>query len=293
MGLAFWRNKTAKIRCCAYLRSDLVVLANQHQQLFEAPVSSIEQWPEAFATLCKEAQINGSHQVVFVLGSQYFQQFQVEKPNVSEEELAGAVPWTIKDMVAEPVLDLVVDYYQAPVAPMATEKLNVVSVKRSIVQQVVEIATRQDITVEGITIESLAAVNLLEVNDRCQLLLWQPKGGDLELTVVRQGQVCFSRQLRAFSSLGKMQEIEFTQTFFDSLSLELQRSIDYISATLKLPEVNVIKLAIPSRFCDEIAKQLQQNLGPKVSLLELSAIDDSQFFYQMPAIGGLQEGGLS
>ncbi|GDY26467.1 MSHA biogenesis protein MshI [Agarivorans sp. Toyoura001] len=293
MGLAFWRRNTAKTRCSAYLRSDLVVLADHQQQTFEKSVSSIEQWPEALASLCKEAQLGADHQIVFVLGNAHYQQFQVEKPKVADEELAGAVPWTIKDMVAEQVLDLAVDYYEAPAAPMASEKLNVVCVRKPIIQQLVNMANQQDLTIEGITIESLAAINFLEANERCQMLLWQPKGGDLELIVVRQGQVSFTRQLRAFSALGQMQEIEFTQSFFDSLSLELQRSIDYISATLKLPEVSVIQLAIPSRFCDEIARQLQQNLTPKVNLLELSSIESSEYYYHLPALAALQEGVLS
>ncbi|WP_221075952.1 hypothetical protein [Agarivorans aestuarii] len=293
MGLAFWRRKTAKTRCSAYLRPDFLVLANQNEQIFEQAIDSIEQWPAAFAGLCKEAKLSSDHQIVFVLGSQHYQQFQVEKPNVPDEELAGAVPWTIKDMVAEQIPDLAIDYYQAPTTPMASEKLNVVCVRKQIIQQLVQLAQQQDIQLEGITIETLAAVNLLENNDRCQMLLWQPKAGDLELIVVRQGQVCFSRQLRAFSGLGKMQEIEFTQTFFDSLSLELQRSIDYISATLKLPDVSHIQLAIPSRFCDEIAQQLQQNLTPNVALLDMSAIESSDQYYKIPALAGLQEGVLS
>ncbi|WP_432468928.1 hypothetical protein [Agarivorans sp. Z349TD_8] len=293
MDLAFWRSKKSKLCSSAYMRSDLVVVANQQQQIFEKAVTSIEQWPEVFASLCKEAGIGNEHQIVFVLGNQHYQQFQVEKPNVAQEELADAVPWTIKDMVAEPVQELVVDYYQIPVAPMTAEKLNVVCVSKPIIRQLVALAKEQGLKLQGITIESIATANLLEANERCQMLLWQAKGRDLELSVVRQGQICFSRQLRAFSSLGRMQEIEFTQNFFDSLSLELQRSIDYISATLKLPEVSLIQLAIPSRFCDEIAVQLQHNLGPKVNLLSLDAIGESEHYYRLPVLGGLDAGVLS
>ncbi|WP_427980879.1 hypothetical protein [Agarivorans sp.] len=293
MSLAFWRRNTATSRCCAYLQPEVLVVANSQQQIFELALTSAEQWSKAFASLSQQAKLGSDQQIVFILGKQYYQQFQVDKPQVANEELQGAVPWTIKDMVTEPLSDLAIDYYAAPSNPMAGEKLTVVCVRKSIIQQLVTLAQQHDITIEGITIESLAVVNFMEQSERCQMLLWQAKGGDLELIVARQGQVCFSRQLRAFSALGKMQEIEFTQNFFDSLSLELQRSIDYISATLKLPEVSAIQLAIPSRFCDTIAQQLQQNLSPKVGLLEVPLLDSSEQYYQLPALAGLQPGVLS
>lgn len=290
MKLPFGKRKTGTTRASVYIRPQLVQIITSHKpdRLFEQAVNSQDEWASAIEALAKQARLELQGDIVVILSSQLYQQLQVEKPSVPDEELASAVPWAIKDMVAEPVTDLVVDYYDAPTPPMGGAKLNVVCVRRPLIQRLVDCFQQNGWALTGITTESLAVASAEAPSEHCQMLVWQVTGSELELLVLKDGQIFFSRHLRAFSRIAQLQEIEFSQDYFDSLSLELQRSIDFITASLKQPDVSQIHLSLPTRFGDRIVELLQANLSAKVSLLEHAHISDPEQFDHLPLLGALQ-----
>lgn len=231
------------------------------------PVAHAGEWGTALAGLLEPLQLQGAR-VQVVLSPGLYQVLQVEKPNVPEEELPGALPWAVKDFVSEPVLQLALDYFELRSNPAAAPRLAVVAVPKSRVVQIAE-AVNAKAQLESIVTEELALADLLGVSETVQLLLFQPARQEPQLLVVHRGQLCFTRALRGFSRLTEGQvEVEL----LDSLALELQRSLDYLTSQLKLPEAAQLWVACEGADLGTLVRHLDQQFAIKVQALANPAV---------------------
>lgn len=231
------------------------------------PCAGPQEWASAIpALLARHAP--GQRKVHLVLSSEFYQQVQIDKPAVPEEELAGALPWAIKDYVSEPVMQLSLDYVDLPTPPAGRPRINVIAVPRSRVQQWAD-AVNQVARLETITTDELALSALFEADGAVRFLLWQPTGQELQLLVFHRGGLCFSRVLRGFKGLASagLEPMEL-----DSLALELQRSLDYLQGQLKLPECATLQLALTSPGLGALVGHLEQSFGFAVSAMANKAI---------------------
>lgn len=93
------------------------------------------------------------------LAASLYQQIQIDKPAVPDAEMAGALPWAIKDYVSEPVLQLAMDYVDLPTPPAGRPRINVICLPKSRVQQLADaingIATLQSIISDELALTSL------------------------------------------------------------------------------------------------------------------------------------------
>jgi MSHA biogenesis protein MshI len=203
------------------------------------------------------------------LAASLYQQIQIDKPAVPDAEMAGALPWAIKDFVNEPVLQLAMDYVDLPTPPAGRPRINVICVPKSRVQQLAD-AVNGVATLEAIVSDELAMTALYEADQTVRMLLWQPRGQELQLLVFYRGGLCFSRPLRGFVSLTGAHEPD--QGMLDGLTLEIQRSLDYLAGQLKLPEPGQMQLAIGSPFIGTLVRHLEQAFGFPVSAMANKAV---------------------
>ncbi|MBP8127727.1 MAG: MSHA biogenesis protein MshI, partial [Aeromonadaceae bacterium] len=105
-----------------------------------------------------------------------------------------------------------------------------------------------------------------------QLLLYQVPGQDVAVLAVYRGQLCFSRQLRGFAQLAEHAVGNVTPDLLDNLSLEIQRSLDYLVAQLKLPEAAQLHVAIAAPDLGGLVRHLAGNFSMPVSALANPAI---------------------
>lgn len=161
------------------------------------------------------------------------------------------------------------DYVDLPTPPAGRPRINVICVPKARVQQLAD-AVNQVATLEAIVSDELAMTALYEPDQTVRMLLWQPKGQDLQLLVFHQGGLCFSRQLRGFTALAG--EHEPDAMLLDSLALEIQRSLDYLAGQLKLPELGQMQLAIASPFIGTLVRHMEQTFGFAVSAMANKAI---------------------
>ncbi|MCE2596029.1 biogenesis protein MshI [Motilimonas cestriensis] len=260
-----WQTK-ASHSIGVYFRPDMiaVVVMNKSglQQLHTKPITSSELWPQALAEIVSKNQLKKGR-VYGVLSQHFYQQLQIERPNVADDELTQSLPFAIKELVSEPLHELVLDYYQVPAVPMMAERLNVIYSQKSVIKRVVKSVAEAGLTLEHIGIEELALANLLTAQAETQMLIYQHSADDVRISVVRDNALYFSRHLRGFQSL--CQQAQQMDTFLlEGLGLELQRSLDYVVAQLKIADVNRIKLSLPSPYANEIAEQIGETLGRKV-----------------------------
>ena len=231
-------------------------------------INSPQEWPLAVNELFTRHGLAKSR-VRVALAAPLYQQIQIDKPAVPDAEMAGALPWAIKDYVNEPVLQLAMDYVDLPTPPAGRPRINVICLPKSRVQQLAE-AINGIATLQSIISDELALTSLYEADETVRMLLWQPKGQDLQLLVFHQGGLCFSRQLRGFASLTGEQEPD--SMLLDSLALEIQRSFDYLVGQLKLPEIGQMQLAVASPFIGTLVRHMEHTFGLAVSAMANKAV---------------------
>ncbi|WP_421183336.1 MSHA biogenesis protein MshI [Aeromonas enteropelogenes] len=232
-------------------------------------INGPHEWGQAVNELFSRHGLAKS-KVRVALAASLYQQIQIDKPAVPEAEMAGALPWAIKDYVSEPVLQLAMDYVDLPTPPAGQPRINVICLPKSRVQQVAE-AINGVATLDAIVSDELALTSLYEADKAVRMLLWQPRGQDLQLLVFHQGGLCFSRQLRGFGALtGELEEPD--ALLLDTLALEIQRSLDYLTGQLKLPELGQMQLAIASSFIGTLVRHMEQTFGMAVSAMANKAV---------------------
>ncbi|ABO91899.1 MULTISPECIES: hypothetical protein [Aeromonas] len=265
-----FRRSTPSRQVGLLLASDRIMLASLGNPPVFATraINGPQEWPLAMSELFSRHGLAKS-KVRVALAATLYQQVQIDKPAVPEAEMAGALPWAIKDYVNEPVLQLAMDYVDLPTPPAGRPRINVICVPKARVQQLAD-AVNSIASLDAIVSDELAMTALYEADNTVRMLLWQPRGQDLQLLVFHQGGLCFSRQLRGFTALTG--EHEPDSMLLDSLALEIQRSLDYLAGQLKLPELGQMQLAIASSFIGTLVRHMEQTFGFAVSAMANKAV---------------------
>ncbi|NQZ81755.1 MAG: hypothetical protein HRT52_12135 [Colwellia sp.] len=219
------------------------------------------------STLKSEYQLEGVCQVV--LSSGQYQIIQVDKPNVPESEILGALKWQIKDLVPYSPENMMLDYFDGPTLVGAAEKINVVCAEFSVLKEIVDRLDKEDLTVNMITTAEFAFAKLLPIQSSPCLLVCQREDEDVLLLIVQEGRVYFHRRLRGYAQISIKSEDELAMTVIDPLSLEIQRSIDYFERQLKQAPIKSIKVIIPIVNEGFLARKLAENTHIPVELLSM------------------------
>lgn len=193
---------------------------------------------------------------------------QVERPNVPEEEINSALKWQIKDLVNVPPEKMLLDYFDGPTFA-GVKKVNVVCVSKSEVSDLVNDLFSYDLKVVAITTEEFAFASLLPIENHATLMVCQQPGEEINLLIVKEGQVFFTRRLRGFSTIDTQSQNELMLGVIDSLSLEIQRSTDYFERQLKQAPIKNIQVLLPIENEAFIAEKLAENTNVDVQLLSM------------------------
>lgn len=271
-----------------YLGDKQIVICYQQEGkltlLAKKELNSESQWSEVFTSLVDKYTLLGN-QVSVVLGREFYQTFDIDKPKVDESELLASLPFTIKDLVSESVFDLVVDYYDMPFQQRKGDLITVICLPKQRVLRIRDMILGAGCQLKGITIEELALVQLLGEHSEANVLLSQ-QNNELVLTVVKEGQLYFTHRVRGFNELLVLPLEEAESALLDGLSLEIQRALDYISSQLRINTIGVLYLAL---VCPDI-KQLSEKLGSYLARNVQPYGEDEQYdFLSIIAYGGLTE----
>lgn len=254
-----WFSKKVQSEISLYLGNKQIAICHLKEGrsvlLAKKIVSSESEWAHVFNTIVSEHKLQGCL-VSVVLGREYYQTFDIEKPKVEESELLASLPFSIKDLVSESVFDLVVDYYDMPFQQRKGEQITVICLPKTRVLNVRDLILAASLQLKGITIEELALTALLGVHDEANILLSQ-QDNELVLTVVKGGQLYFTHRLRGFNELLMLPLSDVESALLDGLSLEIQRALDYINSQLRINAIGVLYLAV---VCSDITL-LSEKLG--------------------------------
>ena len=266
------RGKAAARKVALTLSHDSVMLVRLHPEplFLRETCHGQGDWARVIALLLEKAEAHGA-QVRVILNAALVNQLQIEKPSVPENEMAGALPWAIKDLVSEPVTQLVCDYVDMPFNPTAKPRVTVICLMRNRMQLIAE-AVNAKAQLQDVTTEEFALVELVGRSQRMELFLYRLPGQELSLMAVCEGQLCFSRQLRGFSMNGIGRGKSWPTEKFDELTLQIQRSLDYLAAQLKLGDAAQLYVAVSSPLLGSLVSHLTENFSFPVTAMANGAV---------------------
>ena len=233
--------------------------------------------------------VSGSGYIV--LSNAHYHSVQIDKPDIPEEELHSALKWLVKDIVPISPDDMIVDYSDSPIIVAGRHKINVVCSQLSLLKKVTESFKQNQLQLNGIITDEFAFANLVEKSESPTLMLCQQPFEDVFLLIIVNGEIYLSRRLRGFNELGSFSREQLEQRVCDSLSVELQKSIDYFERQLKQKPITKIQVVLPVAHEEFIVERLSQNTLVEVSSLKLPEVfaDKRQC---AASIGGIVEGQL-
>lgn len=210
-----------------------------------------------------------------VLAPKSYQLLLVEAPDVEVAELAEALRWRIKDMVAYDVSDAVIDYF--PLAEDAyhgrSRMLYVAAMERARGEALSAQVSACGLVLEKIEIPEIALLRLhrhtVIEGAGCALLGLQSPVSLINL--VADGDLYLTRQVDTPKGL-LAADADDVESRAGSLILDIQRSLDYYESQLGKPPC--IKLLVAPLQAGEtpLLGQLRYNLALEVQLLDLGEL---------------------
>ncbi|MFT5976583.1 MAG: MSHA biogenesis protein MshI [Gammaproteobacteria bacterium] len=198
----------------------------------EAQARALQEWVQS-----KDLQ---KCSCVCLMSTDDFNIHQVERPKVEDAELIPALTWRIKDLITYDVGSAVVDFYPMPISHKNnTQQVSVVTAQDSTVAAYVECIKSSGLKLVAIDVPSLAGSNLTKVQQAtgqtlAVLSLTEFSG---YLNIFHDTDLYVSRDFKiGTSKLAQVtDEDEWT---YDSLLLEIQRSMDYFESYYGLGSVS-------------------------------------------------------
>lgn len=235
----------------------------------EAPIGS---WPQALASWVSDNKIGNAYCGV-AIASQLHSIFQIEKPSVKPAEIHKALTWPVKEMAGSDSPELVFDFFEPPVQSSGADNLNVVAFPKAELEKIINAVLNAGLSLKSVVPEELAICDLVD-SDEAVMTMLQRAGDEIQLTIVQQGKLYFSRSLKGFENLGSFSIDELQMGVMDSLTVQIQRSMDYFESQLRQAPIRKIFMNIESANSQAIADQIKELM--RVEVLPFNAKISSQ-----------------
>ncbi len=219
--------------------------------------------------LVKEYELDKS-QVSYLLEQHDHQHIQIEKPKVPPAELKEASRWALQDLINAPVEDLTIDLVDIPNEHSSDDENDFAYVFYANNNRIAEISnTLIDANVNLQTIEARVMAqrniaNLLAKPDEGEAVLSFSSAGVL-ITFTYQGEVCNARFIEM--------QMERSDTFFEKLALEIQRSLDGFEAKFRHVFIRRLYVA-PFSIREQLCEHLKDSIYTDVEMFDLDSLLD-------------------
>ncbi|OAJ94669.1 hypothetical protein [Vibrio bivalvicida] len=222
-------------------------------------------WQEALMAALHDAKVSDIALKV-VLAANIYQTFQIDKPNVPQEELKIALPFLVKDLISEKITEIVADSSSLSI----NNKLQVYVVQRSMVVDLYQSLKALNIELAGVLVEDEIWGH--SASDMTSFLLLQrSKQGQFRISAFVDAQCAFQRTIRGV--VAPLTGVASSALQLDSLALELQRSIDYLTSQLRGASLHQLQVCCDEEQQQDLIRDLGESLSVKVSALSEPALE--------------------
>lgn len=194
----------------------------------------------------------------------WYQILQIDRPAVEASEITAALSWSVKELTGSDK-EMAIEYTDLPVPLAGNTRINVFALPKDDVARVSEALFNAGLVLEQITVEELATSELVPVQPDPVLTLVQEAGEEICLNIIKDGQLYFSRRLKGFENLGSFSEDELNMGIGESLSVQIQRSMDFYESQLRQAPVRRIMMRLDTPHRNALASQIEQVVSASVN----------------------------
>jgi MSHA biogenesis protein MshI len=209
-----------------------------------------------------------------VLHPIYYQLLLSEAPAVAEEEVPLAVRWKTKELLDYPIEEAAVEYFMLPPdAYRGRQKmLYAAALRKTSLQSLVASVEGCGLTVDCIEIAELALHNIVSrlPSQPGGVALLQLYESESFINLVEDGEIYLSRRIDI--GLDGVNAGGDNTQLFDSLYLEVQRSLDYYESQIGKGIITRLLYSPGLDSSAAIGDFLSAQLGLNVAALDLSSI---------------------
>lgn len=244
----------------------LAVVENDAVFIVQQPCAANE-YHQAIMQLVDKSEldlVDANAQIV--LGHGLYQIAQLEKPNVPENEWPQALLWSAKDLVSIANENMLLDYFEYYSDNQNNKRLNVVACDKLLIKPVTDYLLSLDINIKGISIVDIVLAQLIN-EPTPRVIVFHVPGMNVEVAIVKNGQLCFSRVIKGYDNLHQLSSVDFQAGHLNNLGLEIQRCIDFAVGQLKLEAVTNVSLVVQNLEAAQIASSLQELFDIDVAIL--------------------------
>ncbi|MCK5662606.1 MAG: hypothetical protein KAI17_03920 [Thiotrichaceae bacterium] len=200
------------------------------------------------------------------------QSFQLEKPVVEDDELLQAVNWKINDLISYDAEKAVVDVFQLPPSPKSpVSYINAVVANEDIVSGYVENIKQTGLTLQVIDVHDLVTKNYCKSSDILDstVAVLQFTDNDGLVTIYHKQNLYVARDFK-IGLLDIEAALNEDEATYDSLLLELQRSMDYFESTYGLGMVQKLIVFPESPGTVRMAKYVQNYVSYELEFVDVN-----------------------
>ncbi|MEZ8062585.1 MULTISPECIES: MSHA biogenesis protein MshI [Vibrio] len=206
------------------------------------------------------SKVFDSNSVQLIVCANYYQTYQIDKPDIPESEWSVALPFLLKDLVSERVTEITASAVALP----TSNKLQVYVLPKKLLDKLVKITLSAQVELKGVVPEDeIWGDSAGELSNF--LLLQRSANTHFKLGAFVENTVCFQRTIR--SVVPPLTGVASSALQLDGLALELQRSIDYLSSQIKGTQLHQLKICCDEEDEAELRDALNNTLSSTVSLL--------------------------
>ncbi|MDT8452957.1 MAG: hypothetical protein RQ936_09480 [Gammaproteobacteria bacterium] len=212
---------------------------------------------------------------VAVLEDSQYSLFQIPAPPVKDDELKSALHWSIKDLVDYPTDAAVIDAFRVPTQERREEKMYVVVTPRDEIQKTVDFVRKTGLRLDTIDIEELSLGNLIE----------QVESLTRGVAVMHFGQNHGAISLYSDSALYLTRKIDTglfrfetmpspdaEEQIYESIILELQRSLDFYESEFSRPPISKLIIAPRHPILQGFSDYVSNHSDLTVEIMKLGQI---------------------
>jgi MSHA biogenesis protein MshI len=202
----------------------------------------------------------------------------VAQPTVEAAEMRQSLRWSIGSMVDYPIDEAVIDWMAIPTInylPLRAQHVYAVAAKKEIVSRYTTTFERAGLELGAIDIRETAQRNisaLMEHNGEALGMLSVDVRG-VQITVTYEGELYLDRFMDWSLDTALTGDSESRRKHFERVSLQVQRSLDFVRRTLPFLNISRILIApLPAPIA--LREAIAEATGERVDQLDLANVFD-------------------
>ncbi len=215
-----------------------------------------------------------------VLDASYYDLYQLPAPPVADDELKSAMRWRVKDLIAYPIEDAVIDVFRVPVESHREAKVYVVVSPTENIQNTVKLVEHAGLSLEVIDIAQLGMLSVIEKLEAQKkglaVLYMGQQGGSINL--YHNNNLFLSRKIDIGLERIEALHNENTNTdnllsqVYDPIILELQRSLDFYESEFAKPPITRLMVVPRHPMLQSFCDYANSNVGMDVGFFNLAQL---------------------